>query len=227
MKPRLVGALLFTGLLVTASISAGASSRYANALALDSARAHAGRLAPHVSLHEHGRFADGRTSTGKPQVLPVLRPYIPKLLRSGIPLYLPSWLPQKPNSYVSVTASRGGYQVILYLPQFHLTSPCMQCAFLAIGAYQVARVRPASPFLVTPQTRPVLLHPGGGFLHGDWGYLQPTPFTDHADVLDFLKGPWPSMHNQIPPWYNYHLARLRASLSQFIHIARSMLLVKS
>jgi hypothetical protein len=156
----------------------------------------------------------------------VLRPFIPKLRRSGIPLYLPSWLPKRPNSYVTVGATKADYEVILYLSQYHLTSPCMQCAFVAIHAYRVPRVRQTSPFLVDPQTRPVLLHPGSGFTHGVWGYLQPAPFTDHADVLDFFKGAWPSMQNQLPPWDVYSLARFRAGLSQFIHIARSLVLVK-
>ena len=159
------------------------------------------------------------------EVIPLLQPYEAKLKSSGIPVYLPSWLPTA-NKFVSVTVRKGSYAVAVYVPSYKPPLSCVQCEIVNMQGLTFNAARPTGAFLVNSQTRPVLLHTGGGFTHGVWGYLQATPFTDHRDVLDFVNGPWPTMRDPLPSSYEYNNTRLDVGLQAFMRIMKSMVLVR-
>jgi hypothetical protein len=202
VKRGFVEALLILGLLFSSSISVVASN------------GHSRIPNPRATAQGHPQTRDLRRLS-QAQVLPELRPFIPKLLRSGIPVYLPKWLPGHGKLYPSVSAHPGSYSVLL---SDNPTSTCRACLRISLSGAKGVSYRPSA------FTRPVLLHPGTGFAHGQWAYLDPNVGGNQGvSVYMVYSKPWNRKNPlHVPQQYNYVMLDVQFHIVQ---VARSLVLV--
>ena len=111
---------------------------------------------PNRELNLHRIESDPSAQGG---VVTVLRPYEAKLKASGIPVFLPSWLPETVSAQANVSVWKGGYEVALYLPDSSEDVQSEVFDMYATRTSGTARVG----FPLTTATRPIRLHNGGGF----------------------------------------------------------------
>jgi hypothetical protein len=215
MKQVAAATLMIVCILCGPSIFSDATARANSASCVGSGSIGSAACARLVAAHNQRAAAHNRGMTAKDQVLPVLRPYIPKLLRSGIPVYLPRWLPSHGRLYPFVSVGPGSYLVEL---SDNPSTPCHACDRIALDGRKGAFYTP------TAFTRPVLLHSGTGFAHGQWAYLDPNP-GGNAGVRVYMvhSKPWNRKTPQIvPQQYTYLMANVQFHIVQ---VARSLVLV--
>lgn len=112
-------------------------------------------------------------SLRKASVLSILQPYESQLKASGIPVYLPTWLPParppKPHQqlHVWLQVSHNRYEIALTDYQVPRGStPCNQCMLLDVYGVRTDCQHCLNSVEVSPEIRPVLLHPGKDFTRG-------------------------------------------------------------
>lgn len=159
-------------------------------------------------------------SVSIPAPLPVLRPYIAELLKSNIPVFLPSWLPGSGERlYPFVKVHTGGYDVQLSMTR---NGPCHACDRIwLIGS----RGHDCS---VESFTLPVRIQPGGGFSPGRWAYLSPSYGGNAGIIACFMysKPLNPSASIFPPQQYSYQFEYVAAGVHGFTRVARSMVRVQ-
>lgn len=153
----------------------------------------------------------------KPQELsasipPILRALVPRLEKTQIPLYLPTWLPPYEHElYTAIAVSANHYSVTLRIDQ----SSELAGIRLAFGGSRGKLERVAS------DTRPTLMQVGSGFAHGLWGYIDPNPGLQFGPSISFTHG--------TDTRTEYHQFTYSVSwggrVKLITHVARSMILI--
>jgi hypothetical protein len=168
-----------------------------------------------VSVTNLSRAEESQTPS-QGQVLPVLRPYTPKLLQSGIPVFLPTWLPATGKRvYPFVEVHPGSYSIQL---SNNASGLCHACDSIWLTAYK------GHPYNPSAFTGPVLLHPGSGFAHGEWAYLDPNYGGNAGISLVMVHSkPWnPKTPFHFPQQFSYEISYVQF---HYIHVAGSLVLV--